>query len=228
MTIELLRLAKKRYTYRELSSKLGLPVTVLSRYVRGHVLPTGRRAREIWTALSKFVSLRDEIAYRLKFDEMGYFDNTNIITDISLLSQAAHYALRRFAGKRVTKILTAAVDGIPLATIVANTFGVDLLVAKKEKEVGVHEFLEEVYIPGDSAVMVSLFLPKKALKKADNVLIVDDVIRTGETQRALIKLVERAKAEVAGIFVLIAIGDGWKKLEARYTVEAVLKLLRKT
>ncbi|NIU38479.1 adenine phosphoribosyltransferase, partial [Candidatus Bathyarchaeota archaeon] len=35
MTIELLRTAKKQYTYRELSSKTGLPVTVLSRYAKG-------------------------------------------------------------------------------------------------------------------------------------------------------------------------------------------------
>jgi len=40
MTIELLRTAKKEYTYRELSVKTNLPVTVLSRYAKGHVLQT--------------------------------------------------------------------------------------------------------------------------------------------------------------------------------------------
>jgi hypothetical protein len=38
MTIELLRTAKykRNITYRELGSKTGLPVTVLSRYAKGH------------------------------------------------------------------------------------------------------------------------------------------------------------------------------------------------
>jgi transcriptional regulator with XRE-family HTH domain len=41
MTIELLRTAKykRNITYRELATKTGLPVTVLSRYAKGHVLP---------------------------------------------------------------------------------------------------------------------------------------------------------------------------------------------
>ena len=34
-TIELLRTAKKQFTYRDLSGKTGLPVTVLSRYAKG-------------------------------------------------------------------------------------------------------------------------------------------------------------------------------------------------
>ena len=40
MVVDLLKAAKDRYTYRELSSMTGLPVTVLSRYAKGHVLPS--------------------------------------------------------------------------------------------------------------------------------------------------------------------------------------------
>jgi len=47
MTIELLNLAKNYYTYRELAQIIGLPETVLSRYVKGHVLPSIHRAKEI-------------------------------------------------------------------------------------------------------------------------------------------------------------------------------------
>ena len=52
--------------------------------------------------------------------------------------------------------MTAAVDGIPLATAVAAALGVDIVVAKKNKEVGVQDFIEETYIPGDSAMVMSL------------------------------------------------------------------------
>jgi len=39
---------------------------------------------------------------------------------------------------------------------------------------------------------------------------VDDVVRKGLTLSALISLVERARAEVTGVFVPVAIGDEWR------------------
>ncbi|RLI40952.1 adenine phosphoribosyltransferase [Candidatus Bathyarchaeota archaeon] len=213
MTIELLRTAKykRNITYRELSSKTGLPVTVLSRYAKGHVLPNVARAKQLWKVLTKLVGLEIELRSRIKFDENGYFDNTGIIGDFNILQQAANHALADFAGKRVTKVLTAAVDGVPLATMVASALGVNLVIAKRTKEVGVKAFLEETYVLRDSGVTMTLYIPKDAIKRRDSVLIVDDMIKTGETQAALVNLVRKAKAEISGFFSLIAVGDEWKR-----------------
>ena len=214
MTIELLRTAKykRNITYRELASKTDLPVTVLSRYAKGHVLPNTTRAKQLWRVLNKIVGLEAELRSRIKFDDAGYFDNTEIVGDYNILQQAANHALANFAGKRVTKVLTAAVDGVPLATMVANALGVNLIVAKRNKEVGVKAFIDETYILGrDSGVTVTLYIPKEAIKKRDSVLIVDDMIKSGETQEALVTLVKKSKAEVSGIFSLIAVGEEWKK-----------------
>ena len=214
MTIELLRTAKykRNITYRELASKTGLPVTVLSRYAKGHVLPNTSRARQLWKVLTKLVGLETELRSRIKFDEDGYFDNTEIIGDFNILQQAANHALANFAGKRVTKVLTAAVDGVPLATMVANALGVNLVIAKRNKEVGVTAFLEETYILGkDSGVTMTLYVPRDTIKKRDSVLVVDDMVKTGETQAALVDLTRKAKAEISGFFSLIAVGEEWKK-----------------
>jgi adenine phosphoribosyltransferase len=189
MTIELLRTAKykRNITYRELSSKTGLPVTVLSRYAKGHVLPNTARAKQLWRVLTKLVGLEPELRSRIKFDEDGYFDNTEIIGDFNILQQAANHALANFAGKRVTKVLTAAADGIPLATI-------------------------------------TLYIPKDILKKRDSVLIVDDMIKSGETQVALVNLARKAKAEISGVFSLVAVGEEWKrklKPSADFMIEVI-------
>jgi adenine/guanine phosphoribosyltransferase-like PRPP-binding protein len=176
------------------------------------VLPNTTRAKQLWRVLNKIVGLETELRSRIKFDDTGYFDNTEIIGDFNILQQAANYALANFAGKRVTKVITAAVDGVPLATMVANSLGVNLIVAKKNKEVGVKAFLDETYILGkDSGVTVTLYIPKEAVKKRDSVLVVDDMIKSGETQEALVNLVRKAKAEISGVFSLIAVGDEWKK-----------------
>jgi len=211
MIIDLLQTAKKKHTYRELSAKTGLPVTVLSRYAKGHVLPNAQRARELWKTLTKIVGLEIELRKRIQFNSDGYFDNTEIVGDFNLLKQASHHALATFAGRRITKVLTAAVDGVPLATMIATSLGVNLIMAKRGKEVGVPAFLEETYIVKNSGVTVTLYVPKQAFRKKDSVLIVDDMIKSGETQAALVNIIHRAKAEVSGVFALIAVGDEWQK-----------------
>jgi adenine phosphoribosyltransferase len=173
------------------------------------------------------VGLHVELRRRIVFNKEGYFDNTNIIGDFNLLRQAAHHALATFAGKRVTKVLTAAVDGIPLATMVANSLGVNLVIAKRTKEVGVPAFLEETYVLRDSGITMTLYLPKDAIKRRDSILIVDDMIKTGETQAALVNLVHKARAEISGIYALVAIGNEWQKkisLPRGCPVEVVTKL----
>ncbi|MGB9134568.1 MAG: phosphoribosyltransferase family protein [Candidatus Bathyarchaeia archaeon] len=228
MTIELLRTAKRQHTYRELSAKTGLPVTVLSRYAKGHVLPNIARAHQLWKILRKMVGLEVELHRKILFNSDGYFDNTEIVTDYNILRQASHHALATFAGKRVTKVLTAAVDGIPLATMVANQLGINLVIAKWNKEVGVPAFLEETYALSDSGVTMTLYIPKNAIKRRDSVLIVDDMIKTGETQNALINLVRKAKAELSGVFTLIAIGEDWLKglnMPKDCSVEVITKII---
>jgi adenine/guanine phosphoribosyltransferase-like PRPP-binding protein len=227
MTIELLRTAKKQHTYRDLSSKTGLPVTVLSRYAKGHVLPNTERARQLWRTLTKIVGLQVELRRRIQFNNEGYYNNTEIVGDYNILRQAAHHALAVFAGKRVTKVLTAAVDGIPLATMVANSLGVNIVIAKLGKEVGVPAFLEETFVLKDSGFTQTFYVSRDALKKRDSVLIVDDMIKTGDTQAALVNLVHKAKAEVSGVYSLIAVGDMWQKklvLPKDCPVEVVTKL----
>ena len=227
MTIELLRTAKKQYTYRDLSTKTGLPVTVLSRYAKGHVLPNAERARLLWKTLTKMVGLQVELRRRIVFNNEGYYDNTDIVGDYNILRQAGHHALAVFAGRRVTKVLTSAVDGIPLATMVANSLGVNVVIAKLNKEIGVPAFIEETFALKDSGVTKTLYIPRDVLKRRDSVLIVDDMVKTGEEMAALVNMVHKAKAEVSGMYALIAVGDEWQKkmnLPKDCPVEVVTRL----
>ncbi|MEM2687772.1 MAG: phosphoribosyltransferase family protein, partial [Thermoproteota archaeon] len=196
--IHLLKVVKGRYTYNELSQLTGLPITVLARYVNGNVLPSDERADELYRILTEKIPLEEIILNKLVLDESGYFDSSRVIWDVNLLRLISHKAVIPFMGRKIDKVMTAAVDGIPLASFVAEELDADLVIAKRYKEVGVKDFLEATYVIGSSAVVSSLYIPKSALKKDDNVLIVDDAIRTGETDVALIRLVEKAKANIVG------------------------------
>jgi len=75
--------------------------------------------------------------------------------------------------------------------------------------------------------MMAFYVPKGAIKRGESVLVVDDVIRTGETQNALINLVQRCRAETAGVYTLVAIGENAEsKIQAPpgCKVEAVIKV----
>ncbi|MHA1298712.1 MAG: phosphoribosyltransferase family protein [Candidatus Helarchaeota archaeon] len=209
--IELLKLLKKRYTYEELNKLTGLPITVLNRYVRGHVIPSTDRAIKLMKIFEKKYNLPKEITNRIKFSDEGFFDNTNILTDILLLRMISRLVVQKFSDLKINKILTAAVDGIPLATMVSNELSVDLSYAKTNKEVGISKYLEESFTQSSSRVLMTLYLPRNALSNKDKVLIIDDVIRTGRTQLALVNMCQKVGAEVQGIFNIIAIGKKWEK-----------------
>ena len=215
MVVEKLRMLKKSYSYNELARRLGKPETVLCRYVKGDVLPGEETARELWEALSKFEDFAATLRRRIKLDSYGYADTTALIYDPHLLLQASVEASLRFAGKRLTKVLTAAVNGVPLATSIALYLEVPLVVAKQTKDIGVKEFIEEAYPSGSPATLTTLYVPKDTLSPKDDVLIVDDLIRTGRTIQALINLTRKAKANPIGVFVLVAFGEEWKKQLAK-------------
>jgi len=228
MITDLLKVASETHTYQQLSDLLDLSPPILSRYMRGHVLPSYKRAQGLYEKLMVITDIKEELKKRISFDDEGYFDNTPLVSEITWLKIMSNYALEKFAGRRVTKVLTAAVDGIPVSTLVSNLLDVDLVVAKDRKEVGISDFIEETYIPKGSAIRKSLYVPRRAIRKRDSVLIIDDVVRTGETVQGLVDLVSNQRADIAGIYVLVTVGDEWKTYLqdciSKYSFETLIEL----
>ncbi len=222
--IDMLKILKKRYTYEYLAKLLNLPITVLNRYVKGHVLPSAERADELMKVFKKKFDVKKEISERIKFDKNGYFDNTNLVADTLLLKLIANITAMKYQDMKITRILTVATDGIPLSTFIAGELGVNLALAKKTREAGVSKFHEVDFSHRTTGVIQTLYLPKNELTTKDRVLIVDDIIRTGVTQSALVRLVQKSNAILVGIFSIVSIGAGWKK-EIKTVTEAIPDVL---
>ncbi len=116
-------------------------------------------------------------------------------------------------------IITAESKGIPIAHEMARLAGNQkyFIARKKAKlymtgvfEVNVHSITTE----GEQ----KLYLDKAdaALMKGKRILIVDDVVSTGESLRAVEELVKAAGAQIAGQMCILAEGDAQKRSDITY------------
>ena len=212
-SVELLATLKKSYSYRELSAILGLSAPILSRYVRGHVLPSASRS-EKFIATFRERLLRKIVTDQVRITADGSYDISGVTSNVGLLRQVAKVVYSEFSLVPVDKVLTMEVDGIPLAVEVAGEFNVNLAVARAEKDLGVEEFFEQKVVYSPSSVKY-LYLPKNAIKKGEHILVVDDMVRSGTTIEALARLAERARAKIVGIFMIASLDQSVQKLKSR-------------
>lgn len=212
-SIELLATLKKNYSYRELSSVLGLSAPILSRYVRGHVLPNAARS-EKFIATFREKLLRKMVNDEVKVGPDGSYDLSAVVSNVGLLRQIAKVVYSQFSFVPVQKVLTMEVDGIPLATEVAGEFNAGLAVARSEKDIGVEEFYEQKVVYSPSTVKY-LYLPKAAIRKGDHIMIVDDMVRSGTTVEALASIAERARAKAVGVFAIASVDQSIPRLKGR-------------
>ena len=212
-SVELLATLKKSYSYRELSAVLGLSAPILSRYVRGHVLPSAARS-EKFIATFREKLLRKMITDQVKVTPDGSYDISAVVSNVGLLRQIAKVVFSEFGLVPVDRVLTMEVDGVPLASEVAGEFNVNLAVARGERDLGVEDFLEQKTVYSPSSVKY-LYLPRSALKKGEHVLIVDDLVRSGTTIEALANISEKARAKIVGIFAIASVDQSMAKLKSR-------------
>ena len=106
-------------------------------------------------------------------------------------------------------ILTAESKGIPLAYEMARQSGKSYVVARKSVKLYMTDPVEVEVKSITTAAVQKLYLSaeKAEMIKGRKVLIVDDVISTGESLRALEKLTAAAGGDIAGEAAVLAEGD---------------------
>ena len=127
--------------------------------------------------------------------------------DIELMDWMGEEFHRRFAGKKVTKILTIEASGIGIACSVARSFGVPMVFAKKSKSINIDGDMyvaevESFTHKNKNQVIVS----KKFLSPDDHIIIIDDFLANGCALQGLISIAEGAGATVEGLGIAIEKG----------------------
>ncbi len=205
--IELLRLLKRNLSYRELSQITGISESVLCRYVKGQTVPSLEHAVRIVRSIRERFSISGLLASRIKSLNDGYIDISGITSDPVLLKLAAHYAVAKLAGRRITKILTPEANGIPFATLIASLLEVPLVVARRSKESPYEDYIEAIVAEPSLRATITYYVPRRLIGRRDSVLIVDDLVQSGRTIKALATSIARVGAQVAGVVALVAVGE---------------------
>lgn len=116
-------------------------------------------------------------------------------------------------------IVTAEAKGIPLAHEMARQHGDSkYILARKAPKLYMKDLFEVTVQSITTAKEQKLYLDgaDAALMRGKKVLIVDDVISTGESLRALEMLVERAGGEICGRMAILAEGDATERQDIVY------------
>ena len=132
--------------------------------------------------------------------------------DVEITQHAARELLAR--APRFDLILTAEAKSIPLAYEMARQSGMnDYIIARK----GIKVYMEEVLTVGVNSITTqstqSLHLGKDETDRirGRRILIIDDVISTGESLQAMVDLVTEAGGTIAGKMAVLAEGDAFDR-----------------
>ena len=127
--------------------------------------------------------------------------------DFKLLEEIGKEFKRRFADAEINKILTIEASGIGIACIVAQSFDVPVLFAKKNKTKNiagdVYTSTVESYTHGR---VYDIIVSKEFLGKGDKVLLIDDFMANGAAMEGLMNLVRESGAELVGAGIVIEKG----------------------
>ena len=127
--------------------------------------------------------------------------------DIQLMEEIGREFHRRFADKKVTKVMTIEASGIGIACFVAREFGVPMVFAKKSKSINIDGDMyvadvESFTHKNKNQVIVS----KKFISPDDHLLIIDDFLANGCALQGLISIAASANATVEGLGIVIEKG----------------------
>lgn len=151
-------------------------------------------------------ALRDVIRTIPDYPKPGiqFRDVTTLMQDARAFRTAVDTLVQPWAGVRIDKVAGIEARGFILGGAVAHQLSTGFAPVRKRGKLPHETLIEEYELEyGDDAVEIHI----DAIAAGDKVLVIDDLIATGGTAEAAIKLLRRAGAEVVGAAFLVDLPD---------------------
>lgn len=127
--------------------------------------------------------------------------------DAGFIMEIGRELANRFCDEGITKVMTIETSGIAPALSTAAVLGVPLVFAKKTKAATMDaEVYAEQVKSFTRGTVYDMKVAKKFLHKEDRILIIDDFLAYGHAALALVQIVKKSGAELAGVGIVIEKG----------------------
>lgn len=127
--------------------------------------------------------------------------------DIGLFQEIGKEFKRRFTGLPINKILTIEASGIGIACVVAQSFGVPVVFAKKTKTKNIAGDVLTTSVESFTHNRVyDIIVSREFLGAGDRVLLIDDFLANGKALEGLARLVRDSGAVLVGAGIVIEKG----------------------
>lgn len=124
--------------------------------------------------------------------------------DPALIMEMGREFAARFKESGVTKVVTLESSGISVAFAVALELGVPMVFARRKKTLLADPDALCERVPSfTKGIVTDIMMSRQFIGKQDKLLFIDDIIANGDAARGLIKIIERAGAELIGLGVVI-------------------------
>ena len=136
----------------------------------------------------------------------------NILGDTELVEACAKALAGKFAGMDYTALVTAEAKSIPLIHALSVETNKPYVVLRKSYKPYMGEAIEAETVSITTGAPQTLYLDEKDrdMIRGHKVILVDDVVSTGSTQKGMRLVMDKAGAEVVGEAAIFTEGDPQK------------------
>ena len=173
--------------------------------------------------VKKNLELKDCIRNIPDFPKPGilFRDITTLLKDNRAFKHALDSLVKKYKNKKIDKVVAVEARGFILGGAVAHRLGAGFVPVRKKGKLPwkTKSATYELEYGTDT-----LEIHHDAIKSGENVLIIDDLLATGGTVKAVTDLVKQLQGKIAGIAFLIELTDlkGKEKLKG-YPVYSLIK-----
>src|SRR3972149_9185995 len=151
---------------------------------------------------------------------VNFKDITPLLEDKNAFQEAIDGLVGFFRDEKVDKVVRSDARGFLLASAVAYLLGAGMVIVRKKGKLPYEKILREHDLEYGRG---SLEMHTDSIKKGARILIVDDVLATGGTVEAAVKLTEELGGKIIGLGFLLEIPLGGREKLKNYNIKSLIK-----
>ena len=152
---------------------------------------------------------------------INFYDITTLLKDADGLKQTIDAMAERFEGEQIDTVIGVESRGFIFAAPLAYHLGAGFVPVRKPKKLPAEKVSVSYELEYGTD---TLEMHKDAVGEGHKVLVVDDLLATGGTAKAVVDLVEQLGGKVVGLLFLVELNflNGREKFEG-YDVRSLIK-----